>query len=282
MRSRLSSHPLLAYFILTYAITWLFTIPLAYCWNTFLGETFVWWLIFFLPGAYGPTIAALIITRILKGKSGVRHLLRRLLIWRVHWQWYLAVILLPLLWVLAGMFLSQGMNAFAEFRPLELLTAFPLWFLVALPFGPLAEELGWRGFALPRLQEHYSPLISSLILGVIWTFWHTPMFWFAGAAIPSFMDLSLYSVGLYLLRMLPLAILFTLIFNHTRGSVLIAILFHTTYNASENIIFSAIPEPSDAFQLEVYYWTLALIWFLAILSVIFLRRKIWTESHFRK
>jgi len=164
-------------------------------------------------------------------------------------------------------------TALAMFMPGSLLAAIPLYLLIALPFGPLGEELGWRGFALPRLQARFSPLVSSLIIGVVWTFWHTPMFWFPGAAIPSFLEISLFSVLLYLAQITAEAILFTVVFNYTRGSVLIAIVFHLTFNASKNILFSALPEPSSAHQLEIYIWRIILMWILALVSVFFLSRR---------
>lgn len=264
----MSRNVLASYFGLTYLVTWSFTIPMVYTWRVILEGSFSPWLLVFLPAPFGPTIAALIMTHRLEGKEGVKALLSKVLVWRVHIIWYACIFLLPTAWVLCSVALSSFREeAFAGIAPVTLLTVAPLYWLVALPFGPLAEELGWRGFALPRLQDRFSPLVASLILGTVWTFWHTPMFWFAGAAIPSFLALSWFSVGLYLMQTLALAILFTSLFNRTRASVLLAIIFHTTYNAAENIVFESLPEPTAAQQLEVYLWTIALMWALALLSL---------------
>lgn len=269
-----SSGSLATYFVASYLLTWVFTIPLAYCYRVVLEGRFAPWLLLFIPGAYGPTIAALALTYRQEGGAGIKALLRRLILWRVHPGWYAAVVLLPTAWVLLSVALSSFRSeAFAGFAPLELLAAVPLYWLLALPFGPLAEELGWRGYALPRLQQSYSPVVSSLILSVAWTFWHTPMFWFAGAAIPSFLEISWQAVGLYFLQTTALTLLFTVLFNHTRGSVLIAILFHTTTNAAENIVFAALPEATDEQRLQVYLWSIGLMWVLALFSLLLTPRR---------
>ena len=274
LRRLISEHPLLAYFVLTYAATWIFLGPFVYLWRVVLDRSFEPWLLVFFPGAYGPTIAALLMTYVLEGRKGIKHLLAKLLIWRVPGIWYLCVILLPIaLLLLAVGFSDFRETALATFVPGNLLAAIPLYLLVALPFGPLGEELGWRGFALPRLQARFTPLVSSLILGVIWTFWHTPMFWFPGAAIPSFLELSLFSVLLYLALVTAEAVLFTVVFNYTQGSVLIAILFHLAFNASENILFSALQEPSYSQQLQIYIGNIMLMWLVAIAGLYFLSRR---------
>jgi membrane protease YdiL (CAAX protease family) len=274
LRRLISEHPLFSYFVLTYAVTWVFLGPFVYLWRVVLDRSFEPWLLLFFPGAYGPTIAALVMAYVLEGRTGIKHLLAKLFIWRVPGRWYFGVIFLPIALLILAVGLSDFRGtALATFVPGNLFAAIPLYLLVALPFGPLGEELGWRGFALPRLQARFTPLVSSLILGVIWTFWHTPMFWFPGAAIPSFLELSLFSVLLYLALVTAEAVLFTVVFNHTGGSVLIAILFHLTFNASENILFSALQEPSYSQQLQIYIGNIMLMWLVALPSVFFLSRR---------
>ncbi len=274
LRKFIAEYPLVSYFVLTYAITWTFLIPFVYLWRVVLDRSFEPWLLVFLPGAYGPSIAAIIMTYLRKGRSGIRDLLAKMLIWRVRWKWYFFVILIPITLLILAIGLSEFREtALASFNPVNLLAAIPLYLLIALPFGPLAEELGWRGFALPGLQARFTPLVSSLILGVIWTFWHTPMFWFPGAAIPSFLELSAFSVSLYLVQTIAEAILFTTVFNYTQGSVLIAIVFHTTINASENILFSALPEPSSTQQMGIHIFMITLMCILAFVCSFFLSKR---------
>lgn len=273
LREIIIQHPLLAYFILTYAVTWAFLGPFVYLWRVVLDESFEWWLIIFLPGAYGPTIAALVMAHLLQGRLGIKELLSTLLIWQAHWKWYLFIAFTPVALLILAVILA-GFPEFgmAEFDPVSFVTTIPFALLLALPFGPMGEELGWRGFALPRLQKRFSPFVSSLILGVIWTFWHTPMFWFPGAAIPSFLELSAFSVFLYLAQITSEATLFTVVFNNTRQSVLLAIVFHLMFNASGNILFSALPEPTYAQQLEIYTLNIVLMWIFAIVSIFTLAR----------
>ena len=101
-----------------------------------------------------------------------------------------------------------------------------LWFLAVLLGGGGLEEPGWRGFALPQFQRHYSPLLSSLILAPIWAFWHWPMFWLG------YYDGGLLGVFFYILGLLPIDILLTAIFNLTEGSILVAMLLHASINTT--------------------------------------------------
>jgi membrane protease YdiL (CAAX protease family) len=102
-----------------------------------------------------------------------------------------------------------------------------LGFLVGqLILGPLGEELGWRGYALPRLLQRFSPLAASLILGVIWGVWHLPSFF-----VSSLVQSSL-AIPVFLFGALCMSILATWLYLHTGGSVLITVLFHLAFNAS--------------------------------------------------
>jgi uncharacterized protein len=244
--------PLLSYFLLAYAISWAFFVPFVYLWRVVLDGQFKWWLVVFLPDAYGPTIAAIVMAGVIDGKQGVKRLLARLCIWRVGWAWYLFAGLLPVALFGLAAFLSGSQGAAATFEPAKLLSNVPVALLVALPFGPMGEELGWRGFALPRLRERMGPWAATSVLGGVWTFWHLPMFWFPGAAIPGFMELSLVSVALYLAQITAVAGLLTILFEQTRGSVLLAILLHLTFNASENIVLAGWPDMGAAQKREAF------------------------------
>jgi membrane protease YdiL (CAAX protease family) len=101
--------------------------------------------------------------------------------------------------------------------------ALPLFFLIQVFTN--GEEIGWRGYALPKLQARHGALIASLIIGVIWAFWHVPKFLTAGSAQD-------YSFWLYLLDTIALAILFTWVYNNTKSSLLLVTLFHAALNTS--------------------------------------------------
>lgn len=255
---------MLRYFGLAYVITWLFTIPFVVLWRTTLHQTFPWWIVVFLPGAYGPSIAALILAGRSGGRAAVAELLRSLLRWRVPLVWYLAVLLLPPAMTTLATLLSNYHVTWTQVTLAPGLAAIPGAYALALPFGPLPEELGWRGYALPRLLREHGIFSASAILGVVWTFWHTPMFWFPGAAIPSVFPLSIGSAGLYLVQMIAEAGLFTLAYLLSGGSVPLAILQHVAFNTSETVVFGFIPEPSAEYKRQIYVLNTAVMWVVAL------------------
>jgi CAAX protease family protein len=104
--------------------------------------------------------------------------------------------------------------------------------------GALGEEPGWRGFALPRLQTMHGPLLGSLILGPLWALWHLPLFW------TPWNELTVFNVVVFVLTTTCLAIMYTWVFNNTKGSVLMAILIHASFNGSvTGILAPLFPAP---------------------------------------
>jgi membrane protease YdiL (CAAX protease family) len=104
--------------------------------------------------------------------------------------------------------------------------------------GALGEEPGWRGFALPRLQSLHGPLLGTLILGALWGLWHLPLF------LTPWNELTLFNVVAYDLTTISLAIMYTWVFNNTKGSVFMAILLHASFNASATGILAPLfPAP---------------------------------------
>lgn len=249
-KATLGRHQLTTYFVLTYVLSWGFLIPayrilLDAGWAqdgldevpplAFIG----------LIGAFGPTLAALILSWYHDGRSGVRTLLDRLSIWRVHPGWYLFALFAPaflfFLALLAAGTAGVSLGSLvAQNVGLMVLAAIG----VTLPFGPVPEELGWRGYALPRLLQGYRPIAASVILGLFWTLWHIPAFFVPGVAIPSAFAVTPLTIGLYLANNTALSLIFTGLFLRTKGSVLLAILLHAGSNASSNIIYELFPEAS--------------------------------------
>jgi membrane protease YdiL (CAAX protease family) len=184
---------------------------------------------------YGFVAASLIMTGIGSGKAGITGLLRRLLIWRVGLPWYGVVLFgsaaIDLAAIGIHVLLGGTMPDFAKPFARQLVgPSLNLW-LAALAFLLIqvltnGEEFGWRGYALPRLQALYSALAASLIIGVIWAFWHLPKFLTAG-------DAHDYSFWVFALHEIGLAILCTWVFNNTRGSLLMALLFHAALNTAD-------------------------------------------------
>jgi len=214
----------LRYFVIAFAFTWFFWTLAA------LGARDV---IPTLPGltvigTLGPLVAAVVATAQEGGRAGLRSLLGRIVQWRVAPIWYGVVLLGPILLYLAALALEvlvlgeQPPTLGALIGVLPILVIFTVYMMIFVAIG---EEVGWRGYALPALQARYGALVSSVILGALWALWHLPAF---------FNPETLYSNLPFVLQLafqIPVAILFTWVFNST-GSVLMAILLHAVLNAA--------------------------------------------------
>ena len=229
----LSRHPLVSYFVIAYAGSWLVVLPYLRSASGAGLLPFDWPVPFAVSATLapfaGPFLAALVVTGATEGKPGIRRLLRRIVQWRVGPLWYLfALVGIPAITVLGAIVVP---GVLASFSPpaLSLMLTYPISFVVALVIGgPLGEEPGWRGFALPRLQRLYGPLAGSLVLGPLWAFWHLPYFWMPEWGTPK--DSALDMVW-YVLAAIALTIIYTWVFNKTKGSLLIVILAHASNDA---------------------------------------------------
>jgi uncharacterized protein len=219
----LCRYPLTGFFLLAYALTWPYMIVDALGSHGLLPFRLP--VVLWIPMGYGPTFAALIVTGAISGKAGIRLLLRRLLIWRVGLSWYAIAIFSSIILSAITVVLYAGLTGTPPALPAvsaQVLLTTPLLFLIG---GLLnGEEIGWRGFALPRLLAKHSALTASLILGVLWALFHLPLFFTRGDSFASTPPLS------FLIRMIGAAILFTWVFNNTRGSLLLAYLMHAASN----------------------------------------------------
>jgi uncharacterized protein len=181
---------------------------------------------------YGFVFAALIMTGLTLGKDAVIALLKRFLVWRVGWKWYLvAFLLFPAL-----QFSAVILNAAFTQTTIDFSTVFayrifgssanlPIFVLPYLLFDAITngEEIGWRGYVLPRLQAKYSALVSTLILGVIWGLWHFPKFLAPGNNSPFVW---------FMVKIVVEAVLYTWLYNNTKGSLLLVTLFHAAGNTA--------------------------------------------------
>lgn len=247
-------YPIGAFFVVTFVISWT-----------------IWWAtavigsesgVLLSLGTFGPTIAALALTAVLEGRSGLSAIWRRLLIWRVGPGWYLFALGGTAVFVLAalGLYRLAGGDAELVFNdPAQWYLIIPIFFYV-LFFSVLGEEIGWRGYALPRLQARYGSLLASLIIGILWGAWHLPLFWLPGnfhQTIP---------LSLFLLQSVALAIIYTWLYNNTKGSLLIAHLFH----AASNVTLGVLPIlPMDTGgDLAPLWLTIGLLWLFTIVITI--------------
>jgi uncharacterized protein len=181
----------------------------------------------FIAGSFGPGIAAIAVVRYTGGQDGLHGWLRRSLQWRVGWRWLALSFFLPLavMGLAAAMHIALGGTIAPSPASGHLLLAVMNFGVVLLFGGPLGEEFGWRGYALPVLQERYSWRVASLVLGLVWGVWHLPLFYMADTAQ------SHIPVGLFMASTVALSVLFAWLFNHTGGSVLPALVLHTAVNA---------------------------------------------------
>jgi membrane protease YdiL (CAAX protease family) len=228
-------HPLIAFFVLAYALTWPL-IPL-------VSVSPLWG----FPALFGPATAAIVVAAVADGRAGLKDLLGRVVRWRVGARWYAVALGLPVILALAaaGLHLALGARSSIEFGGLSVLN-FVVFVLI------VGEELGWRGYALPRLLARRSALAASLILGVLWGLWHLPTFFVPGApqhGLP---------ITAFLLLTMAYSVLFTWIYLHTGGSVLLATLFHGAINLSQGLLLGGL-DPART------YWLLAAVYGLAAL-----------------
>ena len=215
-------YPLAAFLVLTYGLSWALWIPLAIFRDAVSGPLVLTAL---LIGSNIPSAVAIVLTAIGLGKAATRKLLGQLLIWRVGWGWYL-VLLAPTALVVGTITLvavTRGGPTAALAVPL--LNAIFLTAFMTFPGSALGEEIGWRGYALPRLQSRRTALTASLVVGTLHGLWHLPL-WLRGE--PDH-PLSVYPA--FLIQALALSVIYTWLYNSTKGSLLLVVLFHTATNA---------------------------------------------------
>jgi uncharacterized protein len=250
LRQVMRLHPLASFFVMAYAFSWIVLVPFILSEWHLLPSSKLSAVFFALNPFAGPCLAAYIMVRITEGKAGWLRIRRSVIQLRAAWQWYAFILLgIPALFLL-GILAVPG--ALASFRglPPAFLISYPISFVVIFFFGgPLGEEIGWRGFALPRMQTRFGPLKGSLLLGVLWTFWHLPHFLTSaqrggpGTGFSSF----LRNFPIFFVMVLALALIFTWVFNHTRGSLFIAILLHASINTFSYVVpLFPIPIVSDS------------------------------------
>lgn len=215
-------HPLILFFILAFLFPWLI-------WGTTIAQS-KGILPFHIPQSLafwiGLTLATYITAAITGGLPAIKDILKRIIRWRVKPIWYLIALLFTAVigLIAIGMHLILGgTNKVGELLTLKSLLpslAFQIFFFL------LTEETAWRGFALPRLQAKYNALTSSLILGILWGLWHIPLVF-----IPGSFQSTVPFAG-FILSAIATSVFMTWVFNHSRGSVLVAAIFHGATDVS--------------------------------------------------
>jgi len=171
------------------------------------------------------------------GKVGLREFFDRIIKWRIGIQWYLALVGVPLFIYLStvGLHVLRGGSFPDPFSQVPLSMALPV-FLLIMVIGGGNEEPGWRGYALPKLQTKYNATVSSLILGVVWGFWHLPLFF-----IPGSPQEGVFFPG-FLLLIMGRTFILTWFYNNTK-SVFGCIVLHAWFNLST--VYFLMPNTTD-------------------------------------
>jgi uncharacterized protein len=226
-------HPLFSFFFMAYAFSWIVLIPYVLAEWTIQPKP-LFYNLFYILHTFGPALSAYIMLRITEGEEGWKRVRNSIKQVRAGWVWYAFILLgIPAL-IMLGILVLPGAQASFQGLTSKILVSFPFVFiLIFFGGGPLGEEIGWRGFALPRMQSLYGPLKATLLLGVLWTFWHLEDFFTAsqGGGPGTGLYAFYFHLPIFLVMVMSLAIIMTWVFNHTRGSIFIAVLLHASYDA---------------------------------------------------
>src|SRR5829696_1069956 len=249
--SLVKRHPIIAFFVLAYALAWIIESPLVFLTDS-ISDT--QGLVIVILASNVPSAVAIVLTAIVFGRGALRKLLGRLLIWRVNPLWYLGVVLGPVALVggmvafntlLGGPALSLGMP----------LVSVAIFFGFSIfPGSALGEEIGWRGYVLPRLQSQMSALSAALIIAPIWGLWHLPL-WLTGGPVHT---PTLYAA--FVVSAFALSVLLTWVYNSTGGSLLMVVLLHATVNLPQTLVIDDLGRQATV--------PLMLYWGLMVLAAI--------------
>jgi membrane protease YdiL (CAAX protease family) len=217
-------HPLIAFTVLAYSFSWSF-------WLFASGgkhpSTFLTWI-----GGFGPAIAAFILTTLLEGRDGLRRMLSKAFVWKIHLLWYLVALGLPIIGMV-GLIAIYALIS-GDFAPLQSLGTWLLELgensgvlVITLLLGLIVligEEFGWRGYALPKLRANHTDLVSSIGVGIIWGLWHLPNLW------PFQPKQDALDLLFFMADIVTISILYTWLYIHSAESILLVSVFHSTYD----------------------------------------------------
>ena len=260
------------FFVFTFVVSWTFFIGVA-VWShqsRFDDASVARWAgMLTLPGVFAPALVAIALSARSGGEEGVRTLLRPLFRWQVpNWTWTFALGYMAAIKLLAAVVHRWLFGAWPRFgiEPWFVMLAATVFSVLA--FGQAGEEVGWRGYALPRMSARWGVGPSSLVLGVIWAVWHLPLFWLRG------IDKAGQSFPLYLLQVVAMSVAIAWLWWRTNASLTLTMLLHSAVNNTKDIVPSATPGATHVFGLaasRVGWITVVLLWLCAIGFLIDLR-----------
>jgi membrane protease YdiL (CAAX protease family) len=221
----------------------------------------------YLLGVFAPSLVALALTARARGRAGTLALLRRTIKWSVSARWYVFAVGYMVTIKLAAALLHRiAAGAWPVFGQESVyIMAIAIVFSTPVQAG---EEIGWRGYALPRLSAHLGLSGASIVLGVIWACWHLPFFFISGT------DKSGQSFPLYLLSATALSVAMAWLYWRTGGSLLLTMLMHAAVNNTKDIVPSAVSAATNAFSLNsslVAWLSVAILWICAAYFLVRMR-----------
>lgn len=267
---QIEQHGLLKFFLITFAITWpCFSAVAAFSAGAAPNLAGLRGPILFL-GIFAPAIVALSLTAWGEGREGVVGLLRRLVQGNVGARWYLFAIGYMAAVKLAVALLHRlFLGAWPRFGDEPWYIILGATFFSVIVGGQTGEEIGWRGFALPRLASRFGLGSASILLGVIWALWHLPLFFVREA------DTYGQSFFLYTLQVTAISVAMAWLYQRTNGSLLLTMLMHSAINQSKGIVPSGVPGATNSFTFSasiVGWLTVAVLWLCAGYFLISMRR----------
>jgi len=256
---------LVRFFGLTYAVTWVFWLTAAAIARGAEpdgpAQPGIWTLFLYL-GTFTPAFVALSMTARADGKTGVRALLARLFQGQVGVRWYLfASGFMAAVKLAAAVIHRVAMGEWPAFGQESLLLMMAATLFSVLVGGQTGEEIGWRGYALPRLTARIGLAPASVLLGAVWATWHLPLFF-----IFPYADTYGQSFPLYFLQVTAISVVIAWLWWRTGGSLLLTMLLHSAANNTKDIVPSAVPGATDMWALStsrVAWITVALLWICA-------------------
>jgi membrane protease YdiL (CAAX protease family) len=250
------AHPLGVFLGVTFAVTWAYELVV---FGVFELEFIPW----AIPATFVPALAAVVVTRSLEGKAAVRALLRRIVQWRgigARW-WLFGLVVLPAI-VLAGYAFHPDPKQNVDDPAAVVALAYVSSLVILTLMGGGQEEPGWRGFALPRMQERFGALKASVLLGLIWGVWHLPLYAFVvdyNNADAGFVNVAGMFLAFTCLYTVGLSVMLAWLYNNAGGSLLLAMLAHGSANAATNFA------PETAWPMVFIFGT---VWVAAMVVVV--------------
>lgn len=272
---------LLGYFAITFTLTWTFWFHAARLSGGGLAPAgsmrSVLATVLLYLGTFTPGLMALVFTRRSEGPAGVRALLARLFQWNVGARWYVFALAYMFAIKLGAALIHRiALGAWPRFGTEPVLLMFAATFFSLVVGGQSGEEVGWRGYALPRMAERLGLGGASVVLGVIWAVWHLPLFYLLPAA-----DTYHQSFPVYALGVVSISVAMAWLYAHTRGSLLLTMLFHAAINNTKDIVPAAASPPPGVWALSpsrVGWIALALMWVAAGYFLVRMPKVIGRES----